>query len=320
MHHLMITSIEIPSLVEDVEKNEEIARQKASLKELSPHNIADRVISKLLIERCNNLRDTFSRAVNDATANFLERFDYQTDNPDYLEFEDMTADMQEEFQSTIECVKLPDGRITPVHEIKAHKQYVIRNGLVYQCNAGSAKQERRTKSAKRMKALPNYPICKLYSSFDEYARKHWGLQYYSEKDAYGLYYNPDAYFDWYNIGGRWSELFLVKEDCKEYSIGECSLFCDDDSRPHPEGYKWACAARKKDIEWQVMKDWFSQQSIPYPIRFFGYFSEDGFVTQNRFAKDDFGFEIDREAWHKTMNDYLDSIPDNAVLVGIDCHV
>lgn len=320
MHHLMITSIEIPSLVEDIEKNEEIARQKASLEELLTLDSKNRVMTQLLIERCNNMRDTFSRAVNDATATFLESFSCYTENPDYLEFYDGTAQMKEQYQSTIDCVKLADGRIVPVMEVFSHKRYVIRNGLVYQCSAGPAKQERRTKSAKRMKALPNYPICKVYSNFDEYAHKYWGLQYYSEQDAYGYYYNPDAYFDWYSMGGRWPELFLVKEDCKEYSIGECTLSCDEDSHPHPEGYKWVCAARKKDIEWQVMKDWLSQQTSQYPICFFGYFSEDGCFTQNDFITDNCNRKFDEDAWNNARNDYLDSIPDNAVLVGIDCHV
>jgi len=30
---------------------------------------------------------------------------------------------------------------------------------------------------------------------------------------------------------------------------------DNVTIPCPEGYKWVCAARKKDIEWQAMRDW-----------------------------------------------------------------
>ena len=30
---------------------------------------------------------------------------------------------------------------------------------------------------------------------------------------------------------------------------------DNVTIPCPEGYKWVCAARKKDIEWQTMRDW-----------------------------------------------------------------
>ena len=30
---------------------------------------------------------------------------------------------------------------------------------------------------------------------------------------------------------------------------------DNVTIPCPEGYKWVCAARKKDIVWQAMRDW-----------------------------------------------------------------
>ena len=110
--------------------------------------------------------------------------------------------------------------------------------------------KKRTKAAKRIKALLNYPIKKLYPELSDYASEYWELSYHPEHKAYGFYYNPDAFFDWYSIGGRWPDLFLVKEGCKECSIGERSQRYGKENLPGPEGYKWVCAARKKDIEWQ----------------------------------------------------------------------
>ena len=67
-------------------------------------------------------------------------------------------------------------------------------------------------------------------------------------------------WDWYQIGGRWPITFLVKDTCAEYSFGERSWGNDNEEFPCPEGYMWVSAARKKDIEWAAMKDWYLQQA------------------------------------------------------------
>ena len=138
---------------------------------------------------------------------------------------------------------------------KAIAGLIIHNGQVYKRHAGPLNHQKKTKSAKRIKAIPNYPIKKLYPSFSDYATEYWGFYYDPEHEAYGFYYNPNAFYDWYSIGGRRPDLFLVKEGCKECSAGERSFFHYGTEIPCSEGYKWACAARKKDIEWQAMAGW-----------------------------------------------------------------
>lgn len=101
----------------------------------------------------------------------------------------------------------------------------------------------------------NVPYSKVYQSFQEFVEEEHGTPYCEEQGAFGYYYNPDAFYDWYSIGGRWPDLFLVKDDCKEYGIAERSWTCADEETKAPDGYHWTCAARKKDIAWQVMYDW-----------------------------------------------------------------
>ena len=62
-------------------------------------------------------------------------------------------------------------------------------------------------------------------------------------------------WDWYVIGGRWPITFLVKDTCSECCIGDRCWGDTDTEYPAPEGYMWVSAARKKDIEWEAMKDW-----------------------------------------------------------------
>lgn len=375
MHYLTLITAEIPTLVEDEEANEAVANQINKLKqekELSPKEPL--CILDLLLESCNNIRDTFSRAVVSATGSILEPYYSGTENPDYLEFWDKTEELETAYQQTIDCFKLPEGRIVPYYHSRA-SHFTIRDGQVYKCCAGPLHHEKRTKSAKRIKALPNYPIKKLYPTLSNYATEYWGYSYYPEHEAYGFYYNPDAFFDWYSIGGRWPNLFLVKEDCAECSIGERSFHYYGEEIPCPEGYKWVCAARKKDIEWQAINDWHLlnakkrfrsleklfltderdedirgivtedgilygnkliyekgeteehyltrmklNETPKYPIVFYAFLSENGWQTQNDIVISDNSTDYNPDSWQETLESYIDSLSDDTVLIGVDCHM
>ena len=80
-----------------------------------------------------------------------------------------------------------------------------------------------------------------------------------ERNAYGYYYNPNSRWDWYQLGGRWPDMFLVKDTCTEYFDGEYSCYIRESKLETPEGFRWVAAARKKDIEWQAMRNWKNQK-------------------------------------------------------------
>lgn len=259
MHYLTLVTAETPALEADLQTDQEMAEQISALEQKSStYPERPPVILTLALEACNNRRDTFSRAVNDFVAEALERYAAETDNPDYLEFCDKTEELQSTYQSRTDCIRLPEGRILPIYSSRLNNRFTIKDGKVYQCQAGPLRHEKRTKAAKRMKALPDYPISRLFPSFTAFAEEYYGYPYYEEQKAYGYYYNPDAFYDYYSIGGRWTDLFLVKDSCMECSIGARS--CPSEKIPAPEGYKWVCAARKKDIEWQAVRDWHLQQA------------------------------------------------------------
>lgn len=247
MHYLTLVTAEIPALEADLQTDQEMAKHITALEqERKNYTEGPPVILSLALEACNSRRDTFSRAITDSVAQSLERYYAGTDDPDYLEFWDQTEALQSGYLGHVDCIRLPEGRIIPVYSHPVVNHFSIRDGKVYQCHAGPLKHEKRTKRAKRMKALPNYPISKLFPSIASFAEDYYGYTYHKEQNAYGYYYNPDAFYDYYSIGGRWQDLFLVKDSCTECSIGERS--CSREEFPAPEGYKWVCAARKKDIE------------------------------------------------------------------------
>lgn len=68
-------------------------------------------------------------------------------------------------------------------------------------------------------------------------------------------YNPNSKWDWYDIGGRWHNMLLVKADNNDI-IGENASWVniENNSKKAPEGYKWCDGARIKDIDFEKIKE------------------------------------------------------------------
>lgn len=110
-------------------------------------------------------------------------------------------------------------------------------------------------------------------------------------------------FDWYEIGGRWPNMFLVPVNCIECIESEDVCICV------VNGYKWVMAARKKDIDWKKMKRFY--EFIPV-----GILSESICKVQSN----DFYNSNTREMFVNRYRQFIDSLSDDTVLVSIDCHV
>lgn len=251
MHFTTLVTAEIPEIENDPLLDECVKEEIEELKKVcSEKNGLDRIMPRILLEDAVARQTAFGRAVLNKADELLEPFSEQTENPEYLEFIDMTEELRERYETeTEDCFKTPDGRILEAWDPAINYRFVIRNGKVYQKSIGPLRQEKRTKKAKKLTALPAYPIKKLYKSYAEYAESR-GYTFDPEEQAYGYYCNPKAFYDWYRVGGRWPYVFLVRETVRDCTDGVHDL--DYPPKPAPEGYKLVCAARKKDIEWQVM--------------------------------------------------------------------
>lgn len=205
----------------------------------------DNFYISLCIKDCELSGNQFCRAVLSKIEDVMEPTNIYTDDPQYLTFYVMEDDLRKRFNTKkTDCVKLPNGKIRPIN-----LNFKIIDGVVYQQCAGRLKHTIRTKKAKRMKALPDYPLNKAFKSAEEYF-EYCGLVYDAKYKKYGCYMNPCGYWDWYVIGGRRPNVFLVPESCREY----CSVNIEmpDNKTDAPAGYRWVAAARKKDINWKLM--------------------------------------------------------------------
>lgn len=203
----------------------------------------------------------FSNRMTEEVNTVMAPFYCETDNPDYLEFEDKTEEYRKAYETeTVNLVRFPNGTILTERQYAVWHKYEIVNGRLYERNWGPLHHRKRTKMCRRMQVEENVPYSKVYQSFEEFVKEEYGTPYFEEQGVFGYYYNSNAFYDWYSIGGRWPDMFLVKDDCKEYGIAERSWTCENEEKMAPDGYCWTCAARKKDIAWQVMYDWELEQA------------------------------------------------------------
>lgn len=231
---------------------------KARIEELSKMeagSIGESVHLKCTLSRLRSLTNSFARAVDDAVDYKLAPYCECTEDEKYLEFIDGTEEAKAGYEKCEDCIKLSNGKIVSAWTL--NKKFVIKNGLVYQRNWGPLKQDKRTKKAKRMVALMNYPLKKRFKTYEEFAEDYYGFSYNEDQKAYGYYCNPNSFWDWYQIGGRWPCSFLVKEECEEYAPGEYDS--EYELPAPPQGYKWTSASRKKDIQWQTLIEYKKKQ-------------------------------------------------------------
>lgn len=383
MHFKTLVAVEVPKLEENPIVDLFIEKQIESLKEKYKRNKRN-FRAECDLRHLNGLRTEFARCVMTLMYDKMDPYNEQTENPKFLQFEDRTDELRQKYEECINCIKLPNGRILPENDWFFRGKFVIHeDGKVYQRNYGQLKNDKRSKKAKKMTAILNYPYKKLYKTFEEFAEIGNGLRYNEYFGGYGYTFNPEAFYDWCVIGGRWPRRFLVKNECKEYSIGNRSWGKLDIEFDAPTGYRWVAAARKKDIQWQVMRDWklecakkefymfeeiYKSKIIPKDmfckiaenklVGDFGmlYYIEgetlESYLKRNHIVDtfkypaitlgflDDDGYHEEREVWidsrsrkrvnkqkrknriefRRRLDEYLESIPDEAVIVGVDCHV
>lgn len=141
-----------------------------------------------------------------------------------------------------------DGK---VYELPKYRKHVgsIRNSVV------------RTKSSRKIKII-ECTLPQLKFSLNDYAKKIELLDVNNDGDI-GEYYNSDTQYDWYEVGGRWKDKFLVKKDVFDFvdpmlDIIKCIIldmeFSYNRRTVISEEYKYVDVARKSEILFDKQKE------------------------------------------------------------------
>lgn len=280
MHYATLVTVDIESSEEDTVRVAGAKKLIQEIEEKKKEHPEHHIVLDIYQSEIRMRSTVFSSRMADEVDAVMEPFYSDTDNPDYLVFEDKTEEYREAYENeTVNLVRFPNGMVLTERQYAVWHKYEIVDGRLYERNWGPLHHRKRTKMCRRMQVAENVPYSKVYQSFEEFVEEVYGTPYFEEQKAFGYYYNPDAFYDWYSIGGRWPDMFLVKDDCTECGIADRSWMCGDETKKVPEGYHWTCAARKKDIEWQTMYEWELEQAKQSFVKVSGWF-ESGEVPEN----------------------------------------
>ena len=164
-------------------------------------------------------------------------------------------------------------------------------------NSAKEKKERVLQRKEKGEELDKYDIEYLNANTDEELYK---LQIYEDEsyDKNGNHlttYNPNSKWDWYEIGGRWNKILLVKEEVKDIEEGTPSWGnLDSINKKAPEGFKWVTGAKIKDIEFEKAIEF--NNTYNKSIRFWGLYVE-GQEPQNEEEKEMIKWEIYKKEYY-----------------------
>ena len=299
-HFTVLTAITLPEGVEDLLSQSSMQMSVCELAQATHSaDIANKLKTNTVKAEALRNQLQFENFIETLVGNRLEPYWENTEDPRYLVFSDCTEDCRTEYESNGETlVRLLDGRWVRPFSTAFESIYTLDEGKIYKRSFGPLHHHKRTKKAKRMKTK-YIPFKKMYRSLSTFAEEYCGLVRGEEPDSYGFYRNPDTRWDWFQIGGRWPDRFLVKADCPVVHTGEVSLLMQDyQGREAPEGYCWVAGARKKDIAWDVMREqraraeteyfhklesWYQNGQIPDDRRWFLSITDEGIRSWNALA-------------------------------------
>ena len=378
MHFTVLTAVTLPencgqaiNLPATVRINELVAALRRA-------RFGDNAAKDALDSELVETQVRFEQMVEDLVDNRLLPYCENIEDRAYLEFVDCTEECRREYENDGEVmVRLVNGKWLPMYDHQIYNTYEVYEGKVYQRNFGPLHHRKRTKRAKQMKVM-KIPFRKQYSDYKEYAEKYGNYEKGDGTDAYGYYLNPNAEWDWFQIGGRWPNRFLVKSNCCTVFSGELSFFLKNEPDAEaPDGYCWVTGARKKDIAWDVMKalfiqrereiylqceKWYREGTLPngsrglfitdkgveswgsllyakdetleeclrrkglseeyqYPLGTYALLSDDGWTDRYKMGCEGENMNSENERqWDQAVQRYIASLPDDAMLVSVDCHI
>lgn len=258
MHCKTLVTVHMPTVEEDPHENAVVMQSIESL-QVQKEELAKNIMAEITLCSLMGRTTNFARQLVAAVEEVMAPYSAEA-SEEYMEFADMTEELKADYAKSVDCLKLPNGKIVECGSYPYSSKYSIVDGKASQNEVGPLRHTKRTKQSRKIQYLPNCPRQRVYKTFEKYAEDYRGYEYNEEEKGYGFYGNPNAMWDWYQIGGRWPVTFLVKADCTEYSFGERSWGNYSKKYPAPEGYMWVSAARKKDICWDVMRSWYTAQN------------------------------------------------------------
>ena len=153
----------------------------------------------------------------------------------------------------------------------------------------------------------------------EFAEEYFGYTI-DEHGRYGHWYNPDAKWDWWVLGGRWRRMLTLKKGVKPEwpDAGENGVFGEAGNTKIPKGETCVDVARFKDIDFAKSfgkTERFSTYSV---LDERGDWHEAG--SMGWFGISNASEEEEDEFHREFVKDHLEGTDPETIIAIVDCHI
>jgi len=163
---------------------------------------------------------------------------------DFFEFYDFTDEIKKEYSAvTVKRVKMPDGKYynygDKIFAKKVSKEEYYKNQNGFRSYISSGRNGLNTEYIlcdyiEKGGALVDVPAKEImtlgeYAEYCGYCKYKQDENIPDENAVFGYYFNPNAEWDWFEIGGRWNNSIKTKSGvfCNSCKIGEIDFTPDE---------------------------------------------------------------------------------------------
>lgn len=163
---------------------------------------------------------------------------------DFFEFYDFTDEIKKEYSAvTVKRVKMPDGKYynygDKIFAKKVSKEEYYKNQNGFRSYISSGRNGLNTEYIlydyiEKGGALVDVPAKEImtlgeYAEYCGYCKYKQDENIPDEDAVFGYYFNPNAEWDWFKIGGRWNNSIKTKSGvfCNSCKIGEIDFTPDE---------------------------------------------------------------------------------------------
>lgn len=151
MHFKTLVTVNMPTVEEDPHENAAVV-QSIELLQARKDDLAKDIMAELTLCSLMGRTTNFARQLVGAVEEVMTP--YSTEPPEeYKEFADMTEELKADYAKSVDCLKLPNGKIVECGSYPYFSKYSIVDGKVSQNKVGHLHHTRRTKQSRKIQYL-----------------------------------------------------------------------------------------------------------------------------------------------------------------------
>ena len=152
----------------------------------------------------------------------------------------------------------------------------------------------------------------VFRDIETFVKDWYGYICDEDTGEVGYFANPNAKWDWYQLGGRWTGVFELKpESIGEGNLGESGLMTQKITTPNR-----ADQAIKGDIDFHAMRQRDGEAFSVFAVLKDGIWYEQGEMGWFGLVSN----EKNKNDWQTEFEMLINNLPDDTLLSVYDCHI